>query len=333
VLPGDGAGNLGPAISSAVKLAPAKITAADMNGDGQLDAVLAGNSLLGPVVSVLLNQGNGTFAGEHDYVLPGPPVSLTTGDFNGDGIMDVAAGVGGSNGGGAGTNGVYVLLGRTDGTLAPPVRIDSSLDPVSLAVRDLNGDGRADLVIADQGFFSPGGNQVNGALHIYFGNADGTFTTAAAPSTSATNYSLVALGDLNGDGNPDLIVAGNVAGITFGVGTPNIYTLLGNGDGTFQPANINSLAGKDGIGAQSITLADFNGDGKLDVVIGNSNDFVEVLLGYGDGTFGNAILALGQQPQALGSADLNGDGLPELLIGSAGGLAVFTNMASWPALN
>jgi hypothetical protein len=333
VLPGDGAGNLGTAINSAVKVAPATIVAADMNGDGKPDAVLAGNSLTGPVVSVLLNQGNGTFAGEHDYALPGSPASLTTGDFNGDGIMDVAVGVGGSNGGGSGASGVYVLLGQRDGTLTAPVKIDSSLDPVSLAVRDLNGDGRTDLVIADQGFFAPGGGQVNGALHIYLGNADGTFTTAAAPSTSATNYSLVALGDLNGDGNPDLIVAGNVAGTTIGIGTPNIYTLLGNGDGTFQPAHTNSLAGKDGIGAQSITLADFNGDGKLDVVIGNSNDFVEVLLGYGDGTFGNAILTLGQQPQALGSADLNGDGLPELLMGSAGGLAVFQNIASWPALN
>jgi len=333
VLPGDGAGNLGTAVNSAVKLAPAKITAADMNGDGKPDAVLAGNALNGPVVSVLLNQGNGTFAGEHDYVLPGSPASLTTGDFNGDGIRDVAVGVGGSNGGGSGTTGVYVLPGRPDGTLAPPVRIDSSLDPVSMAVRDLNGDGRDDLVIADQGFFSPGGKQVNGALHIYLGNADGTFTATAAPTTSATNYSLVAFGDLNGDGNPDLVVAGNVAGTTFGAGTPNIYTLLGNGDGTFQAANVNSLAGKDGIGAQSITLADFNGDGKLDVVIGNSNDFVEVLLGYGDGSYGNAILTLGQQPQALGSADLNGDGLPELLIGGAGGLAVFKNFASWPALN
>src|SRR5262249_3079068 len=155
--------------------------------------------------------------------------SLAVGDFNGDGIADVAVGVGGPNSSGSTTNGVYVLLGQAGGTLAAPVRIDSSLYPVSLAVPDLNGDGRADVVIADEGFFAPGGKQVNGALHVYLGNANGTFTAAAAIFTSATNYSLVALGDLDGDGKLDLIAAGNVAGSTFGVGAPNIYTMLGNG--------------------------------------------------------------------------------------------------------
>src|SRR5262249_22701469 len=123
-----------------------------------------------------------------------------------------------------------------------------------------------------------------------------------------------------------------VAGSTFGVGAPNIYTMLGNGDGTFQAAQVNPLAGKDGIGAQSIALADFNGDGVLDVVVGNPNDYTEALLALGDGTFGNSILALGQQPQALGTVDLDGDGLPDLLMGGPGGLAVFQNVPSWPAL-
>jgi hypothetical protein len=126
-----------------------------------------------------------------------------------------------------------------------------------------------------------------------------------------------------------LIAAGNIAG-GFGMGKPNVYAMLGNGDGTFQSAQVNPLAGTDGIGAQSIALADFNGDGVLDVAVGNPNDFTEVLLGMGDGTFANSILALGQQPQTLGAVDLNGDGLPELLLGGPGGLAVFQNAASWP---
>jgi hypothetical protein len=332
VLPGDGVGNFGAAIGSPVNVASGQIVAADMNGDGMPDAVLAGISG-NPRLSVLTNQGNGKFSSERDYVLPNYSTCLAVADFNGDGLMDVAVGVGGTIPGTSATTGVYVLLGRADGTLGAPALIDSSLYPSSLAVRDLNGDGRADLVVADQGFFSPGGRQVNGGLHVYLGNPDGTFTSVAVPSTSATNYSLVALGDLDGDGKLDLIAAGNVAGNNFGVGTPNLYTFFGNGDGTFGAAQVTPLAGTDGIGAQSIALADFNGDGKLDVAVGNPNDFTEVLLGFGDGTFGKSLMALGQQPQALGAADLDGDGLPELLLGGRGGLAVFKNAAAWPPLN
>jgi hypothetical protein len=106
--------------------------------------------------------------------------------------------------------------------------------------------------------------------------------------------------------------------------------LLGNGDGTFQDAQVTPLTGTDGLGAQSIATGDFNGDGMLDVAVGNPNDYTEVWLGLGDGTFAPALLALAQQPNALGAADLNGDGLPDLLIGGGSGLAVFINVPPWP---
>jgi beta-lactam-binding protein with PASTA domain len=328
MLPGDGTGKLGAPVSSPVTITPTMLVTASINKDGKADVVLAGYIPNGsPELAVLLNQGNGTFAGELDYTLPSPVVSLVTGDFNGDGLTDVAVGVN-PGAGNTGTSGVYVLLGQSNGTLTSPVKIDASLNPTGLVAADINGDGKSDLIVADQGAYSP---QINGALHVYLGNANGAFTAAAALTTSATNYSVAALGDLNGDGKLDLIVAGGVPGATSG--TVNVYTLLGNGDGTFKAPVALAPAGQDGV-VTSIALADVNRDGLLDVAIGNATDFTEVLLGNGDGTLNDSILALGQQPLALAAVDLNGDGFPELLVGTVdvtgtGNLTVFRNANAW----
>jgi hypothetical protein len=333
MLPGNGTGALGTVITSSVNLTPTMLVTASINKDGKADAVMAG----GTDVSVLLNQGNGTFAGEQDYTLPSPVVSLVTGDFNGDGLTDVAVGVYPGLGG-AGASGVYVLFGQANGTLAAPVKIDASLNPTGLAAGDLIGNGRSDLIVADQGFFNYIGaaDQVNGAVHVYLGNANGTFTAAASPTTPATNYSVAALGDLRNNGKLDLIVAGNVAGTSAGSGTPYVYTLLGNGDGTFQAANTTALANSGGIGTTSIALADYNKDGNLDVAVGDPTAYTSVLLGNGDGTLTPTLLSLGQQPDALAAADLIGTGFPELFVGTdtttgSENLAVFLNANAWTA--
>jgi hypothetical protein len=327
LLPGDGTGALGAAVTSGLNISAKQMVSADMNGDGKPDAVVAG----GTQVAVLFNQGNGTFSGEEDYTLPNPAVSLAVGDFNGDGHMDVTVGVSSVQTGG-GSNGVYVLLGKADHTLGSPALVDSSLFPTGLAAASLTGSGRTDLVVADQGTTNP---QVNGALHVYTGNADGTFAAATAPTTAATNYSLAALGDLNNDGNADLIVAGIVPGTSGNPGIPTLYTLLGNGDGTFQAATSLTLADVDGL-PNAIALADMNKSGHLGVLIGNLNDYTEVLLGNGDGTLDENLLALGQRPAAVAAADLLGNGYPALLIGQQNPdgpptLAVFENTANWTA--
>jgi Bacterial Ig-like domain (group 3)/FG-GAP-like repeat/FG-GAP repeat len=315
VLPGDGKGNLGAPITSSINLTPTMVVAADMNHDQKPDAVMIGPGIdANPKVSVLINQGNGKFAAEQDYTLGAAAGSLAVGDFNGDGFMDVAVS--------EGSAGVFVLLGQSNGTLGTAKQIDPS-NAVDVVAGSLTADGRTDLIVVDAGV--AGGQP--GALLVYLGNADGSFTPATAPTTSAATYSVAALGDLNHDGKLDLIVAGAVAGTNGNPGALNAYTLLGNGDGTFQAASALPLI--DGT-ATSIALADFNKDGNLDVTLGDRNYYTEVLLGNGDGTLGEGLIALGQQPATVGTADLLGNSYPELLVGLPNGaLTVFLNQANW----
>jgi hypothetical protein len=328
VLPGTGQSNLGTAIRSTTTIGASMVVAVDLNGDAKPDVVAAGQGGSGFVVATLLNQGGGHLGAEHDYDLPAFPDAIAVGDFDGDGRPDIAVAVGSLSFASTGPPGVYVLYGQADGTFTAPVQIDGSVLPQSVAVADINGDGRADLAVVD---FGPGNG--NGALHVYLGNANRTFTAAATPVTAgATRFSAVAFGDVNGDGKQDLLVGATVPGATFGSATSNLYTFLGNGDGTFGAAQVVPMFGNDG-DITAIAIGDLDHDGHADVVVGIQNDYTEVLLGAGDGTYGHNLLALGEHPNAIAVADLDGDHFPELLIGIAGdGLAVMRNAgtaAAW----
>lgn len=299
MLPGNATGALGTAVTSPINIGPAMLVAAKMNHDILADAVVAGSGNSGPGLSVLFNQGNGTFANEQDYSLAGTPVSLAVGDFNGDGIPDVAVGESGQ--------GVFVFFGQSNGTLGTSVQIDTSANPTGLAAGSLTTDGRTDLVVADQ---------TTGTLHVYLGNANETFTSVAAPTTGATSLSVAALADLNNDKKLDLIVAGFIPGTGGNPNVSNVYTFLGNGDGSFQAANTLAIADNDGA-VSSMALADFNKDGNPDVVLGNADDYTEILFGNGDGTLTETLLALGQRSSTVAAADLLGNGYPEILVGNA----------------
>jgi hypothetical protein len=262
------------------------VVAIDVNGDGYPDLIVATNN----GVSVLVNNGDGTFAPSATYSSGGPfSNALAVVDVNGDGNLDIVI-----------TNecldtlycdGVAVLLGNGDGTFLSAVGYASGgLETGGLAVGDVNNDGLPDLVLTSNCQLQ---TCVGGTVTLLLGNGDGTFQAATQLSDSK---GPVALGDVNHDGNLDLVTGAGV--------------MLGDGDGTFQSPNQSVVDG-----ALSIVLADVNNDTKLDIVAVVPNG-VAVQLGNGDGTFQAAATFKtgGVNPLAVAIADFNGDNNPDLAV-------------------
>ena len=188
---------------------------------------------------------------------------------------------------------------------------------LSIGVGDLNGDGNADLAVADGCFgdFYP----CDGGVGVLLGNGDGSFQTVRTYYSGGYYANSIAIGDVNSDDKPDLLVGNWRTGPYNLIGLVGV--LLGNGDGTFQAAQTYSAAAND---AKSITLADVNGDRKSDVIVltESGDQHIGVLLGNGDGSFQPSQTYLLRQagfPQSVAIADLNVDGKPDLVVGFACG--------------
>jgi len=244
-------------------------------------------------VSILLGNGDGTFQAAVNYGVGSAPTSVAVGDFNGDGKLDLAV----VN---ELSNNFSILLGNGDGTFQAAVNYGAGLSLFSVAVGDFNGDGKLDLAVASGG---------SDYVSVLLGNGDGTFKTAVQYVAGLEPIS-VAVADFNGDGKLDLAVANYESN--------NVSILLGKGDGTFQAA-VDYGIGTENYPATpgSVAVGDFNGDGKLDLVVGgvesDNVSVVSVLLGNGDGTFQAAVnygAGAGQTSVAVG--DFNGDGRLDL---------------------
>jgi hypothetical protein len=313
ILIGNGSGAFSPASKPSYTLGthPDAVAVGDFNNDGKLDIVVANegdSNGFGSSVSILLGNGDGTFQPPVSKTAGFRPVAIVVADFNGDGKLDVAianVGVFSTNDGTT----VTVLQGDGTGGFAAPVDFTVGKDPVSLAVGDLNGDGKPDLVVV---------NANDGTVSVLINNSNGTqpgFQPASTFSSGSNSADSVAVGDFNGDGKLDFVVAQS--------GNGSLDVFLGVGDGTFQlpiPGIIDPL-GFSG-NPQGAVVADLDGDGKLDLVAVNLNGFgkdVVVLLGNGDGTFGapayfGSSNTLRPEAQAAVIGDFNGDGKPDLAV-------------------
>jgi len=258
VLRGAANGTFSGRVDFAAGPGPYGVTARDLNSDGILDLVVADNS--SPQVSVLMGQGsggvgNGLFASPVSYTIAGLGIAVATGDFNGDGKVDLAAT--------ANFNGTSVLLGNGDGTFQSAVTYDTGAQATFVVVRDFDGDGKQDLAVTNTNF---------GGIAIVLGNGTGAF---GAPTIYVPGLNMAALviDDFNGDGIPD--IAGTSAS------TSQVEVLLGHAtggvaDGTFTfqaeyavPQFPLGIAG-----------ADLNGDGSPDLAAaGYQASAVGVLLG------------------------------------------------------
>ena len=285
--------------STGYRSSPQLIAVGDFNNDNLLDLVVANNGSNN--VGVLISDRSIDFRPQMDFSTGSgsQPSGMAIGDFNNDTHLDIVV-----------TNfqadNIGVFLGFGNGSLASQITfsLDRGSAPISVAVGYLNNDTHLDIVVTNTG---------NGNIGVLFGFGDGTLTNLMALSTGEGSVPCsVATGDLNNDTYLDIVVAN--------FGSHNIVVFLGLGNGTF--ANRMTFSTGDRSRLISVTLADFNSDNHLDIVVADRyNANVGVLLGYGDGTFANqTTYSTGDNssPTFVNVGDFNNDSHIDIVVPSIG---------------
>jgi len=296
VLLGDGTGQFNSAAGSPFTAGngPHSIVLSDMDGDGNVDGVVS-NAVSNDIV-LLLGDGNGGFApaAASPFAVGGLPQEVTVEDFDVDGSLDLVT----AN---AGSNDVSVLLGDGVGgfTTATGSPFSVGISPLSVAVGDIDGDGNADLVTA---------NERSDGLSLLLGDGDGSFTAATESELAlGADPGDFAIGDFNSNGIADIVIPRASRG--------DVDVLDGLGNGTFRRLGLSELPSHFPV---SVAVGDLNEDGNADLASANfrSND-VNVLLGDGNGGFvaasGSPFAVGGIWPVSVALSDLDADGDADLI--------------------
>lgn len=245
---------------------PLDVAVGDLNGDGRLDVVVAASGA--PSVMVFTQTSTGTFNAAVSYAVGGDPQAVTVADLDGNGRADLAVATT--------ANAVSVLLQTGAGVFASAVDYATGVQPVAIKATDLNGDGKLDLLTANYGAaVSP----LTQGLSVLLQGTVGTF---AAPVHYATDYraTAVAVGDLNADGRPDVVVT--CEGLPGYSGAASVLLQSATTAGTLLAAV--NYAGT--FGPMGVALADMNGDGRPDLVLADGDIVVRLNSATTPGTFG-----------------------------------------------
>ena len=323
--------------------AVAGVAVADFNGDGRPD--LAGWSPTTAQFKVIPGNGDGSFQAANvvasnsvSNAVAGLKLSLPNNlkffaDFNGDGVPDYAQ----AN---TSLDTISVFLGNPDGTYRAPLtftpqNVATLPNPQIVSAGDFNGDGKADLIVYNQGLAATtapgigGENKAQGGSFgtpptwtLYLGNGDGTFTASSVdPALSQPSPAVItATVDLNGDGTTDIVTAVGGGGTTPG----DLTILLRTPDGGILSRQFLNVVGI----PDSLVVTDLNGDGAPDIVLsGKLSDQVDALINDGHGNFSLASYTAYVPPTGLPFSargtyavkvtDMNLDGIPDLVVGTA----------------
>jgi hypothetical protein len=289
VLRNQGGGTFEPQVEYAVGPRPRWIAQGDFDGDGDLDLVVANssdwNDLGQDTVSVLRNQGGGTFEAHVEYGVGQYPVFVAVGDLDGDGDFDLAVANEGHYPDIQGT--ISLLFNLGEGTFETHVEYTLAEDPYSLALGDLDGDSDMDLAVA------------NGALSILVNQGGGKFDIIHSPEH--VDLGFVSMGDLDRDGDQDLVLAA--------LESSGIYILHNRGNATFDKSRV-------GVGdyVTNFPLGDIDDDGDLDIVMASwLYSDIDVLQNRGDGTFERHSMCC-VRPESTTLGDVDGDGDADLVV-------------------
>ncbi len=303
VLLGNGTGGFGPPTHLDVGQVPTALITADFNHDGNLD--IAAGVQFPNAIAVLLGNGAGGFGAVTTYPITATPFWLESADLNADGHLDLVIGDAS-----AATSSVSILFGNGSGGFGTATTFASGQSPAAVVLGDFDGNGTIDIAVPNTG---------SNTVSILRGNGVGGFAAPTAITLPRTVIRVRQVGDLNGDGRPDLVATTRTAS------GQDLTLMLNNGSGGFNLVQL--LPESQNIGF--VKAADINGDGKPDLIAvsGTNPPATLVLIGHGDGTFDAPQSWVAALHNHFAIADLNEDGRPDVVQvrGQVGAIDVLLN--------